>query len=96
MEQLGNAQNAMFEQSNVIIENRARASVSGVTDVISFDDESVILETTLGPLVLHGRDFKINKLNVDIGELEIDGQIDDFAYQVAEKEKPSLLNRLFK
>ena len=68
------------ESSNVIIENRKKMTVSGVQDVISFDDESILLDTQLGSMVIKGCDFKINKLNVDSGELVIEGHIVNISY----------------
>ena len=49
---------------NLILENRERLSVSGVIDVESFNDESVIVDTELGVLVVRGMDLHINKLNI--------------------------------
>lgn len=66
--------------SNVMLQNREKLTVSGVLDVASFDDENVALETELGGIMIKGSDFRINKLNVDIGELVIEGQIDSFFY----------------
>ena len=47
----------MFIQ-NVILENRSKLSISGVLDVLSFDDQIVILETELGLLTVKGEKFK--------------------------------------
>ena len=66
--------------SNVIIENRKRINATGVVDVISFDEESVILDTELGSMVIKGADFKINKLSIDNGEFVIDGHITSIVY----------------
>ena len=49
---------------NLILENRGKLSVSGVNDVLSFDDQIIIVETTLGLLTIKGEDLKINKLNI--------------------------------
>jgi len=43
--------------NNIIIENRKKFTVTGVKDVISFDEETVVTETFLGKLVLKVRDF---------------------------------------
>jgi sporulation protein YabP len=60
---------------NLILENREKLSVSGVIDVESFNDESVIIDTELGVLVVRGEDLHINKLNIDNSELSIEGDI---------------------
>ncbi len=60
---------------NLILENREKLSVSGVIDVESFNDESIIVDTELGMLVVKGIDLHINKLNIDSSELGIEGEI---------------------
>jgi sporulation protein YabP len=60
---------------NLILENRERLSISGVIDVESFNDESVVVDTELGVLVVRGIDLHINKLNIDSSELGIEGEI---------------------
>jgi sporulation protein YabP len=82
--------------SNIIIENRKKMSVSGVLDVISFDDNSVLLETANGALNVVGENFRINKLNVDIGELTIDGDIAGFNYEDIQKKGAGFFSKMFK
>jgi len=84
------------EIGNIIIENRERTNITGVVDVIGFDDESISLNTNQGGLVLQGRGFKINNLNVDTGELVIDGVVDSLSYEEVSKQKGSLWSRMFK
>jgi sporulation protein YabP len=60
---------------NLILENRERLSITGVIDVESFNDESVIVDTELGILVVRGMDLHISKLNIDSSELSIEGEI---------------------
>jgi sporulation protein YabP len=65
---------------NLILENRQRLSVSGVTDVESFDEKSVVLDCEQGLLIVRGYDLHINKLNVESGELVIEGDMSSFNY----------------
>lgn len=58
---------------NLYIENRHKISITGVLEVISFNDESVIIDTELGILIIRGDNLKINKLNVESSELSIEG-----------------------
>lgn len=60
---------------NLILENRERLNVSGVIDVESFNDETVIIDTELGVLVVRGVDLHISKLNLDSSELSVEGDI---------------------
>ncbi len=65
---------------NVILEDRGTLTVSGVSDVDSFDDQTVAVYTDMGELVVRGQDLHINKLNVETGELSMAGKIQSLAY----------------
>jgi len=83
---------------NLILENRERLSVSGVIDVESFNDESVIVDTELGVLVVRGMDLHINKLNIDSSELSIEGDIMSCEYSDRDgsRSKGGFFARMFK
>ena len=65
---------------NLILENRGKLSVSGVVDVLSFDDQVVIIETDLGLLTVKGENLRINKLSIDTSEVIVEGDISSMAY----------------
>jgi len=65
---------------NIIMENRNKVSISGVEDVDSFDEQTVILFTSAGLLTVKGSDFHINKLNVESGEVVIEGDVESLVY----------------
>ena len=81
---------------NIIMENRNRLSVSGVKDVGAFNEEMIQLSTSMGELIVKGYNLHINKLNIDDGELKIDGEIASLVYEESKGEKESFLSRLFK
>ena len=83
----------------LIIDQRESASVSGVLDVISFDEEVIMAETERGVIILKGSGLHVNNLNLDNGQLDIDGEIVSAAYEDTGgigKKKSSLLEKLFK
>lgn len=69
---------------NIILENREKLSISGVSHVVSFNDNTVILETIRGDLTIKGADLNINKLNIDDGNVVVEGMIHGMMY--SEKE----------
>ena len=82
---------------NVILENRRKLSISGVLDVLSFDDQIVILETDLGMLTVKGFDLRINKLSIDTTEVVIEGEINSLNYSEKQDKKSSgFIGKLFK
>ena len=74
---------------NIILENREKLSISGVLDVLSFDDQIVILETELGLLTVKGENLRINKLSLDTTEVIVDGEIYNLGYSEKETSKES-------
>ena len=82
---------------NLILENREKLTISGVIDVLSFDDQIVILETQLGMLTIKGDDLRINKFRIDTQHVTIQGNINTLTYsEKEEKKNGSLLGKIFK
>jgi len=82
---------------NLILENRQRLSISGVIDVESFNEDCVVVDTELGLLIIHGEDLRINKLNIDNSELNIEGNIISCEYNDRETTRPKgFFGRMFK
>lgn len=75
---------------------RKQGSISGVTDVLSFDENVVILETEQGMLTLKGKDLHIGRLLLEQGEVELEGMIESITYSGSRPgKKGSLRKRLF-
>ncbi len=84
---------------NLILENREKLSISGVKDVLSFDDQVVMVDTDLGLLTVKGENIRINKLSLDTSEVIVEGDISYLAYSNKEQEKikgGSLISKIFK
>lgn len=83
---------------NLFLENRGKLNVSGVNDVLSFDDQVVIVDTELGLLTVKGENIRINKLSLDTAEVIIEGEIASLAYSQNKQEKNTgtLLSKIFK
>lgn len=89
----------IVEQKNSIhLENRKRMSLTGVQEVISFNEEKIELNTNGGMLIIKGEGLKMNKLDVQNGDVTIVGLVNSITYSGKEmkKEKEALLKRLFK
>lgn len=82
---------------NVILENREKLNVSGVNDVLSFDDQVIIIDTELGLLTVKGANLKINKLSIDTSEVIVEGKISNLSYSESRsKQEGSLFGKIFK
>lgn len=83
----------------LVIQNRETMDVTGVLHVESFDDEEVILETEQGLLAIRGEELHIKQLNLEKGELAIEGLILELAYSDDKRFRDrgkGLFERLFK
>ena len=81
----------------LVLENRETLSVSGVKDVESFSETAVNLDTNMGRLAVKGENLKINKLNVDTGDLSLIGKINAMEFvKGAKRVKGNFIEHLFK
>lgn len=85
-------------KSSLNLENRKKLTLSGVVEVMSFDEEKIELTTKLGNLTIKGEELKMNKLDVQNGDVIIIGNIASMVYngKASKKNSESLLSKLFK
>lgn len=83
---------------SITIEGREKLMITGVRDVTSFDDNEVALDTEAGGLSVRGTDLHINKLNVEDGNLLVEGYIISCIYndKIDVKKTGSFLSNIFK
>lgn len=86
------------KKSNLILENRKRLALTGVVEVISFNETVIMLNTNLGSMTIRGEGLRMNKLDVQNGEVMIVGTINSCVYSGVEirKDNESILKKLFK
>lgn len=86
------------KKSIMNVENRKKLTLSGVLEVVSFNEEQIILNTNLGTLSIKGSNLKMNKLDVQNGDVIIIGMINSCIYmsKEAKKSKESIISKLFK
>ena len=63
------------------LEERSRLTMTGVTEVVSFDETSVVLHTALGTLIIQGNDLKLKTLSLEGGQVAVDGHISALIYE---------------
>ena len=66
---------------NLVMENREKLSVTGVLNVISFDEDMIVAETEMGILVIKGEYLNMNSLSLEKGEIDIDGTVYSINYE---------------
>lgn len=80
---------------NLILKDRETLSVTGVIDVDSFNEQNVIAYTDMGELTISGTNLHISKVNLDTGDLSLEGNISGLNYSDKKKET-GLFAKLFK
>ena len=65
---------------HVVIKDRKTMELSGVKQIDSFDSDEFLLETTLGWMLINGKDLSLGKLDTEHGDLIIKGNIDSINY----------------
>ncbi|MCD8225605.1 MAG: sporulation protein YabP [Clostridiales bacterium] len=82
-----------------LIQDRQAVKLTGVQEVVSFDENQVVMDTDLGMLTVKGRDLRVGRLTVEKGEADLTGQVDSLLYSSNEayrKTGQSLFARLFR
>ncbi len=77
------------------VKEREQMHISGVTDVESFDEETVKMVTTCGALTVSGTDLHISELHLETGDVRLTGRVDNLQYTVHEPHR-SFLKRIFR
>jgi sporulation protein YabP len=84
-------------KQTILLENREKLCVSGVIDVESFNDQSIIAVTDIGILIIRGTELHINKLNLESNELVVEGDIYSLEYSDGDTGKSkSFFGKMFK
>lgn len=81
---------------HIVMEDRRLITISGVTDVESFDEEAVLLLTDMGELVIKGFGLHINKIDVMAGDLSLEGDIYSLEYNDSQPAARGFFGKLFR
>ena len=91
----GYEEKALETPHKLTLDGRSRLTLTGVTEVESFDEKMVVLHTTLGVLVMRGQSLHPKLLSLDGGQVHVDGTVDSMTYEDPRQEGGSFLSRLF-
>ena len=90
----------LLKETHITLHARRELKISGITDVISFCEENILLESDEGNILIEGKDLHISQMSVDKGDIQADGYISSISYgEIPKKAKSgekSTFSRLFK
>ncbi len=72
---------AMQAPHTVSMKDRKALTLTGVTEVVSFDDAAVVLRTSMGTLVIQGQQLQLKNLTLEGGQVAVEGSIDGLHYE---------------
>ncbi|MGI6007542.1 MAG: sporulation protein YabP [Ruminococcus sp.] len=82
------------------LDDRRTGNITGVVDVVSFDMDMILLETTRGMLTIKGEELHVSRLCLEKGEVDVEGKFRILEYsedgEYGKKKKGSLMQRLFR
>lgn len=87
--------NPTLHNHTLSLENRELITLTGITDVPGFDEETVNLKTPLGTLIIKGNSLHISRLSLDTGEVSVDGRINSLQY-LGDTRQKGIMSKIFK
>ena len=79
---------------HLVLEERESLTVSGVEEVESFDENTIVMVTVQGVLIVRGEELHIEKLSLDGGDLKVEGMVESLSYEESERSRGGFLSRL--
>ena len=80
---------------HVVMEDCRRLSVTGVRQVMRFDDDQVVMDTDQGVLTVEGGGLHVEKLSLDVGEVALGGTVNALYYAKNRQSRGSIWSKLF-
>ena len=86
---------ALENPHRLSLDGRNRLTMTGVTEVESFDESMVVLHTTRGVLIVRGQSLHLQQLSLDGGQVHVDGTVDSLTYEDPVQRPGGFFARLF-
>lgn len=89
----------MQRAHKVVVVGRKSGTVSGISDVLSFDENEIVLDTEMGLLTIKGKELHISRLSIELGEADMEGKVDSMVYSERghkKKQEGSFVSRMFR
>ncbi len=81
---------------SLTVEDRKKLTVSGVTDVGAFDEDSITVYTDYGEIVIKGERLQVSVINTETGGLTAEGKINSVVYSDRKAGKQGFFSRVLK
>ncbi len=82
---------------NIILEKRSRLNMTGISEVVAFEEETIQLKTEMGELTVKGEGLRIGAFSASLGDISIEGEvISALVYTDGTSGKGGLFRRLMR
>lgn len=85
-----------LRNQNIMLEDREKMTVTGVEHVESFNENTIVLSTVKGGMIIKGDGMNISKLNIEDGSVRIEGIINSLNYTAKDVTTKNIIGKLFK
>ena len=65
----------------LVLNERTQLTMTGVHEVLNFDENAVVVQTDLGRLLIQGQELKLKTLSPEGGQVRIEGNITAMQYE---------------
>lgn len=83
------------KKHTLMLDNRKRLVLTGAEDVNGFNEETVSVKTAAGTLTIRGSGLHIDKLNLETGDVTVEGEINSMQYSGRDASR-TRLSKLFR
>lgn len=87
------AEQRMDLPHKLTLNERSKLNLTGVTEVVSFEEDGAVLKTPLGTLIVQGRALQLKTLSAEGGQVEVTGTVSALIYE--EPKRGGWVHRLF-
>lgn len=83
------------KKHTLMLDNRNKLVLTGAEDVNGFNEETVSVKSSCGTLIIKGERLHIENLNLETGNVSIDGKINSMQY-IGSDSSQSKFSKLFR
>ena len=89
------AERGRKNEHRISLRQRESMEINGVTDVVSFDEQAVVLQTVCGTMTVEGSSLHIHVLSMEEGIVTLDGKIFSISYEDTDDGDPNAKGTFF-
>ena len=86
----------ILSEHTVLLTNRNKMKITGVTKIISYDDKRIIIKTDYGKLTICGKNIVAGEMSTVNQSIDVTGDVDFLQYQTSRGKSESSLGKLFR